>query len=195
MKKVFGLLFTITVLNIGCGDGDDNENSPGTQTGECETVSDCGEGYACLSAGVKSICTPICSGSMDECGAETSCGGVGMLSVNVCKPEQSEAEAKDPEQQPSLPCKSDADCEILQAGTICATWKGHSDCTIPCSNESDCSLPVDFGVSIDFMACIDDEAEARTACLPDEKCIENMMNCISGGYMGDTDTAFLETTE
>lgn len=188
MKKLLRLLLFVTVvLNFGCSDDDNNnngggdsENNTGSQEGECKTVSDCNDGYACLYAEEKSICTPICSGSMDECGAEASCGGVGLLSVNVCKPEQSEEEAADPEKQPSLPCTSDADCEALQAGTICATWKEQSDCTIPCSSESDCDLPLSSGVSIDFMTCIDDEAKERTACLPDEKCIENIMNCITG---------------
>ena len=187
MKKVLGVLSISVLLNIGCGDKENDESGagPGIGNGECETVSDCGDGYACLFAGEKSICTPTCSGSMDECGAEASCGGVGMLSVEVCTPAQTEEETKDPKQQPTLPCISDEDCELLQAGTICATWKGNSDCTIPCSTENECNLPVEFGVSIDFMTCIDDEAKDRTACLPDEKCIENVMSCISVGDISD----------
>jgi len=100
--------------------------------------------------------------------------------VNVCQ-EEKKAEEQKPEEQAVVPCKTDADCDLIQLGTICATFKGRSECTISCSKESDCDPPSMMGVSLDFLACAEDHAKARLACLPDEKCLKDPMSCISMG--------------
>ena len=65
--------------------------------------------------------------------------------------EATEEDAPAPEEQPSLPCATDADCSKFDSGAICAQWDGVKDCTIPCTEESDCDIPANGGFSVVFM--------------------------------------------
>ena len=159
----------------------------------CTTLSDCAAGTVCVSGGAAgSVCLPDCSLSASECSASATCTGVGSTSVSICEePEEEETSSgeqstPDPEEEPRIPCKSDDECNALQAGLICAQFKGTKDCTIPCSQESDCDMPSVGGMTVDFMTCIADEANtSRTACLPDEACFTNPMDCITMPGMDD----------
>jgi hypothetical protein len=110
------------------------------------------------------------------------------MSVNVCQPApeaEEEAQAEPvPEEQPTLPCSTDEDCQEFSEIAICAMFEGVRDCTIPCGAEADCDMPTVMGVNIDFLTCLADEGDAsRNACLPDKACWANPTSCISG--LGD----------
>jgi hypothetical protein len=194
--RFFGVMVMVAgaslALASGCGGDDGGPNGPdaggGTGTGTtggpgspCATAADCGENTICVSFGVgPGACTIECTANGDECSASGGCEGVGTLSVSVCNDEPSDPNAPpNPQAAPMLKCETDADCEELQAGTICAQWKGSKECTIPCSAETDCDTPSFEGVSVDFLACLEDEADSsRMACVPDEACFANPIDCI-----------------
>ncbi len=175
---------------LGCSSSSSSSSSGGAS---CVTSPDCTSGV-CVTVGSASACTPTCSASANECGGEASCQGVGSVGINVCAPPPASAAAPKPEEQPKLPCKSDAECNTLQAGSICATWRGERDCTITCASDDACRLPAVGGVSIDFMKCQTDEGNsARQACLPRAECFTNPSSCISintPGVPSDFDAGF-----
>ncbi|MCB9749624.1 MAG: hypothetical protein H6713_06400 [Myxococcales bacterium] len=186
------LLLGALALAPACGDGDaasdvdsDADGDSGSDVdGACTSTADCEDGFVCLSVGgAGGVCTPQCTASADECGGMASCSAVGALAeVNVCEddPEDPSAPPK-PEEEPQITCMEDAECEALQAGTICVEWKGARSCTIPCAAEADCDLPGAGGVTVDFLACLPDEAnDARMGCVPDEACFDDPLMCIGG---------------
>lgn len=146
----------------------------------CQTNADCGAGSVCLAIGNTSGCVVQCSATANECGGSASCAGVGAASINVCQPAPDPQKPPKPDEQPRLPCRSDAECAAVAPGTICVEFKGVRDCTIPCAQESNCDLPSVPGISIDFLTCAADGANpARRACVPDEKCFTNPTSCFS----------------
>jgi hypothetical protein len=176
---VVGLGILAVTGFVGCG-GDD-ENDAGKGAAACQTSADCPAEHVCLVAYGQTACQPICTGSADACGASASCGSVGVLSVDVCQPPASEgSETPDAEEQPRIPCATDAECQAAQPGAICATYEGQRDCTMPCSVESDCDLPALGGMAIDFLTCIQDQgSSSRLACLPDARCFNNPLVCVT----------------
>lgn len=64
----------------------------------------------------------------------------------------------EPEEEPRIPCMTDAECDALTAGAICVEWKGARDCTIPCTMETVCDLPAAGGIVFDFLTCLEDAA-------------------------------------
>ena len=151
----------------------------------CQGQGDCGDESACVQAGGASVCQLNCSLNADLCGAQASCTGVGAvsMSVNVCQPapeEETQAELV-PEEQPTLPCSTEEDCQQFSAIAICALFEGVRDCTIPCAEEKDCEMPTVMGVSMDFLTCIPDEGNTnRKACLPDKACWDKPTDCMGG---------------
>ena len=192
MKNLMKVLSFVSIICLigGCDSSDNESEGSANEYGgpACVTQSDCGENAACVSAAGLSVCQPICTGSVDECGVSASCGSIGATSIDVCQPakeetsteEATEENAPDPEEQATLPCVTDEDCSKFDSRAICAQWQGTKDCTIPCSQESDCDVPAIGGFSVDFMTCLSDEADpSRMACLPDAACFENPINCIT----------------
>ena len=190
MKKVLKALCLVSVvlMAVGCGGSDEESESTGgaAPAQSCVGQSDCPDEFACVTTAGMSYCQPTCTGSIDACGANASCGGVGAMSINVCTPEpeapaaSEEQAAPTPEEQPKLPCASDADCMEFQANAICAQFEGVKDCTIPCSVEADCDTPAIGGFSVDFLTCLADEGDAsRSACLPDAACFANPLSCVT----------------
>ncbi|MBH23287.1 MAG: hypothetical protein CMH57_02260 [Myxococcales bacterium] len=181
------LLLAALLPLYGCGDDGGDGGGGSASSGEgasCVTSADCGEGEACLAFGGQARCTITCSGSADACSGEASCGTVGV-SADVCQPPEAQPTAEDPpaseEEVPRLPCASDAECEQIAPGLICATWKSYSECTRPCMTENDCSIPSAGGVGVDFLTCQTDEGDAsRMACVPDEVCFMDPTSCVSG---------------
>lgn len=180
------------VAMVACGEaeGEQSNDDDSTNTSvSCQSSSDCGEGYVCLIVGNDGGCAAVCTGDTNACGAQASCGGVGVLDVDVCQEPQPEstngtAEAPAPEEQPRIPCKSDAECSAVQPGAICALFQGQRDCTIPCTAEAQCDMPSLDGFAIDFMTCIADEGSStRKACLPDARCFTNPLACVTFGGM------------
>ena len=182
-------LLVLVSLAPACGSGgDEGSGAP------CVTSSDCGTNEICLASSVGSACAPLCTGSADECGASASCGQVGVMSVNVC---QSSSESTnpdtppDPEEQPKIPCSSDADCKVADSRAICAQFQGVKDCTLPCTVEANCDMPSIAGMKVDFMTCIADEGQStRKACLPDIHCFSNPMDCVTFDPTMPQDTDF-----
>ncbi|MEZ4430196.1 MAG: hypothetical protein R3A51_21150 [Nannocystaceae bacterium] len=183
---LLSLLAAPAALLPACGDGDattdHGDGGDGADGDGCMFSSDCADALVCITVGdLGGVCTPQCSASADECGATASCSGVGALSVNVCQDDPDPQSPPKPEEQPKLPCMTDADCSELASGAICVEWKGERDCTIPCAAESDCDLPSAGGISVDFLACTADEADdARMGCVPDEACFADVLSCIGG---------------
>lgn len=177
------LLASLTACGGSDSDGDSGENDNSAAM-DCNVSSDCDDGFVCLEIAGSRGCAPTCEGQADECGASGSCGGVGVTTVDVCQEkEATEPTAEnppEPEEQPRLPCETDADCSDIQAGLICVEFQGQKDCTIPCGVESDCDLPSAQGIEIDLLACEADEADAsRTGCVPDLACFDNPASCIT----------------
>ena len=168
---------------VGCaGEAGGDRGRGEDEGGACASNADCPEDTVCLAYGSEpGGCAPTCSASADACGAEATCGGVGLLSVDVCQEPADEEAPPDEEERPRIPCATDADCGEYGDLAVCAEWKGLRDCTIRCDAERDCDPPALGGVSFDFLACSEDEGDAsRTVCLPDEDCYADPMSCVSG---------------
>lgn len=145
----------------------------------CATTSECGGSAVCLVVGGAGTCAPTCSASASSCSGTAECSGVGVTSIDVCQQPQDPSMPGSPVDQPKVVCTTDAECNALQAGTICASFRGVRDCTIPCTVETQCDVPSVGGVSIDFYACGQDEAQTtRQACLPDPACIDAPASCV-----------------
>lgn len=179
------------LVTIGCTfclwacDSESSEGSSSASSGKgasCSTSSDCPDSQLCLETSLGRYCTLNCSVSASECSGSAGCEGVGAIEVSVCNPDPvTEDETPDAESQPSLPCQTDAECAAKVSSTICAEWQGERDCTIGCTQESECTPPSVAGVTMDFLTCATDEGDtSRTACLPDPACFTNPMSCISG---------------
>ena len=199
-------LSSILFLAVGCGGSDDESDGNGgaAPAQACSGQSDCPEEHACVTIAGESFCQPTCNISADVCGSNASCGGVGVMSINVCTPaeeapaaseeETTEEAAPAPEEQPSLPCGSDADCAEFDANAICAQFEGVKDCTIPCAEEADCDMPAIGGFSVDFLTCLPDEADSsRSACLPDAACFADPMSCVTLPSAGDLEGLLPDT--
>ncbi|MDP7040030.1 MAG: hypothetical protein QGI45_12780 [Myxococcota bacterium] len=200
-QKIILGLFVTSLAGLGCS-GEENPND--INSTPCSGQSDCADGTACVRSGTISACQIECTADINACGSSGTCSGVGSMSVNVCQPEPESDDGSsssssssssgggntaqpDPEEQPALPCSSDAECAKLEAGSICALFKGSRDCTVPCTQESQCDMPAMMGYSVDFFTCIADEGDSsRDACLPDEACFSNPMSCMSVSF-GDDD--------
>ena len=167
---------------LGCSSSTSSSSSGGAS---CVTSSDCA-GTVCVTVGSASACTPKCSVTASECGGEATCQGVGTVGVNVCAPPPASAAAPKPEEQPKLPCKTDAECSNLHPGAICATWRGERDCTNVCASDDACQPPAIGGVLINFMKCQTDEGNmTRKACLPRAECVTNPSACITAPGLPD----------
>ena len=175
---------------LACGDGTKDKAGKAGKAGElatdCETSTDCSEALACLSiGGGQGSCSLICTASADECGAEATCAGVGSASIDVCQPPESVADENNPpseEERPTLPCKTDDDCEILQEGLVCGTWRATKECTLPCDTDDQCNPPPFGGMTISFLECGADEGEDRTICIPNEDCLNDPTQCVDFGF-------------
>jgi hypothetical protein len=180
------MLRTILVAWVVVGAGCAGEGGGGKGKGDdpsCNGNSDCPDGMACLSYGSgPGACAAECSASVDECGANASCSGVGSLSIEVCQqdedlPEEGEAPSED--ERPRIACQTDEDCAEYGSRAVCAEWQGLKDCTVLCEAEEDCTPPSMGGMTFDFMACLEDEGDrSRRACLPDEACFADPFSCM-----------------
>jgi len=181
-----GLFFALSagLVPLGCDDGHEEESATDSGSGddsdrgdgECMSTAECSAGTICVKYGAAGgLCTPQCTGSVDECMASASCAGIGATSVEVCQESKSEPE---PEEEPEIPCTTDAECEAIKPGLACVEWKGESECTILCTQESDCDLPSAGEISIDLLTCLEDEGDpSRKGCVPDEECFADLLSC------------------
>ena len=161
------------VAAIGCSSTGSDDESQGLP---CSASSQCDDGLVCVSTAGIGVCTPTCEVSANACGGSASCSALGAVSVNVCQEETVDEESGEAEEAPKLTCESDADCAQVEPGTICATYKGQRECTIPCSVETDCDImPEVVGIKWDLLTCLPDEGQTdRNACVPDETCFETI---------------------
>lgn len=184
------LLMSACCLFFSCGGAQSGTSDGGgtgstTQGQACTQTKDCGGNSVCLKVGQTKECSLTCTASANACGANSQCGDVGALSIDVCQPVK-----KDPvnptqpaqpkaEEQPSIPCTSDEECRVIQEGTICVQFKNERNCTLPCTEEKQCDMPAMPGFKVDLLTCGADEANrSRKGCIPDEKCFSNISSCI-----------------
>lgn len=190
MKKTNRCANALLIATLAaCG----GEEDPAAGRGKsCETLSDCSGGSVCLRSGGVSACALECSLEADACSVNAQCAGVGSIDVQVCQPAPENPEQPTPEEQPKIPCQSDAECQSLHPDAVCAEFQGVRDCTIRCEQEEDCDLlGFTAGVRVDFATCIADEGDAsRTVCLPDVRCFQDVTACVSidaGSFPGIDD--------
>ncbi|MFN3200554.1 MAG: hypothetical protein ACE366_19300 [Bradymonadia bacterium] len=181
----------ITLIGCDDGDGDSGDTGGGAASGEysgdtaqaCTTTADCEDGAVCVRLGDRTTCHLDCSVEGNECSGSAGCEGVGTVSVDICQPPAeapSEENPPAPEEEPRLPCQTDAECQVLDPTAICAQWRGARDCTIPCTMDSQCNPPSVGGISVSLLECATDEGdESRTACLPNAACIDDPQDCFS----------------
>lgn len=187
LRHLFITLSLTTGLGLAaCNDGGGGAGGAGSDGAVCATNAECNDGLVCLAYGSGTgLCSIDCTVSADECSGEATCAGVGSIEVDVCQDPANAPDPEDPpeeEDRPRIPCDVDADCAEFGSNAICAEWKGVKDCTIACDAEDDCTPPTFGGIGIDFLTCLPDEADdSRDACVPDEACFTNPLNCVDLG--------------
>ncbi len=140
---------------------------------ECETDTDCKEGYTCQVTG----------GSASGCAAPVCAEG------EVCDPVDCEPTVTEYRSCEPAPCKADSDCAD---GLICETLLLSGDCTatdVACAPDEDCALPAPTcGPSTEYSRCVE---PYNTACSESADCGKGF-NCVkyeecdcasSGGVM------------
>ncbi len=188
MRGLLVSFFVTAVAFIGCG----TTSAPGgagSGGGACSSSADCGA-QVCVTLGSASTCAAKCSTTANECGGSAGCQGIGSVGINVCAPAPKMGDTPKASEQPRLPCKNDADCDVIHPGAICATFMGLRDCTIACTNDPPCTTPTIGGVSVDFYRCQTDQGNsARKACLPRAECENNPLACVTvPGAVGGSDS-------
>ena len=162
----------------GADGGSDVTPSKSTGEGPCESPSEC-EGGVCVALidgnHPPEYCTQECGSCPDGfyCDADT----FALAGLSFCRFGNTPDEPPPPPQEPPrLPCKSDAECG---EGLVCATYMGESDCTLPCSNEEQCTITLG-GFIVDMNTCDADQTpgETRDVCLPDPACFPDATSCI-----------------
>jgi hypothetical protein len=173
-----------------CGSGSGRRTGGDPREGAgaaCSSTTECASGQACVVVAGIGACALSCSVSGNECSGQASCGPVGSISANYCQqPPPSGVPSEDSppqaDEQPSIPCVSDAECAAIEAGAVCATFEGERECTIRCSARSQCNPPSFGGITTDFFTCIPDEGDrSRTVCLPDVACFSTSdpLRCVT----------------
>lgn len=195
-RKILASIAT-ALLCLNCSSSSDGGSSGNTNTktgpsgiegahGSCTGLGDCSGGDICLAARDGGACVPTCTINGNECSGTATCNQVGTVSVNVCKKEPQSGSGGDSGSTEAdevyVPCTSDAECQAVEAGAICAADSyGDKQCTSPCSTESDCDVPGYAGYSVDFFSCQVDQADTtRHACLFDPKCENDPLSCTTG---------------
>ncbi len=164
--------------DTGGGSGDDDDAAGGIATGDgpCEDGSDCVGGIcvALIDAPNPPVyCTQSCGSSCPDgmyCDSET----FGLAGVDFCRfggtSGQPPAEEDPPEEPPSLPCSSDAECDN---GLICAQYMGERGCAPLCNSDDDCVVSMG-GFTFRLAACGQEDG-GRDVCLPREECYDGSM--------------------
>ena len=174
--------------NSSSNNGDSNKSSSNGSTsklatgeGPCEAAEVC-KGNVCVALidgdNPPNYCTQECDNSQCPQGFVCDKELFSLAGLTFCRfaPDQPDEPAPTPEEPPTLPCKSDSDCDN---GMVCASAGGERGCAMPCTVESDCTPPALNGVSIDILTCGEDD-DKRSVCLPDPACFPNATSCISG---------------
>ncbi len=174
MKKRIdiGWLATAALLLGACSGGGASEG----RGASCSDPSPCGPGEACIVASGTGACSLSCTTTGNECSGTASCEGVGSLSANYCQPPPPSAEEPDgaprASEEPHLRCSTDAQCDAIERGAVCALFAGDRECTVPCTARSQCNPPTLAGITVDFYACLADEGDrSRTVCVLDPACL------------------------
>lgn len=131
----------------------DNDYPPVYCTQECNSNSDCPDGFYCDTTTFQLVGLSFC-----RYGTPPATG-----------------EPDTPEEPPVIKCQTDEDCP---PGGVCAVYQGERGCTIPCDTDQDCAVSM-AGMEINLWKCEQEEGAERTVCLPDPECFTNPMNCYS----------------
>lgn len=182
---------------FGCGvkDGKSGSIVPGSLNvgeGPCTKNTDCLSGEVgatfCLDVADGMEPSTYCT---RECNAVDGCFAAGYFcdketfadrKVKVCRRLPKGSSMSQPGQPVAVPPPTAPPrllCDGTQSGScpnglICATFMGVTDCTLPCTKESDCTFTFP-GVTIDMHTCQPDQTPGvtRNACLPDLTCFES----------------------
>lgn len=189
---------TLLSLTIACCGGDDSQNSSADggrsggggggallQTGEgpCDDASECA-GDVCVAL-IDGNHPPVyCTQECGACPADFWCDSdtFALAGLSFCRfGDTPSTPPEPPPEPPRIPCRDDSSCDD---GLVCATFEGERDCTIPCSDESQCAVDL-AGVVVDMHNCEADPTpgQDRDVCLPDPACFTNPASCI-GGFPG-----------
>jgi hypothetical protein len=193
MKSSFLLAAGAMVLGVwfGCGGISDGPGKGSLDNGEgpCKSNSDCFGGSVgitfCLDLADDTGPNPYCT---EECRFDNTCAHAGFYcdtqtfaskNLKVCRrlgPGMAQPEPGQPVQAPPPSAPPRLLCDGAQTGscpngTVCATFMGITDCTIPCAREEDCTFTFP-GVKIDMHNCAADQTPgvSRNVCLPDLSC-------------------------
>ena len=185
----FALSSCMTTRRGGNGGGDsdssdDDDDTGGgggdlTPTGEgpCEDGGDC-EGGICVALIDEPhppvYCTEPCDGG---CPSDMYCDSdtFSLAELDFCRLDEdgdgeAPTEQNPPEEPPSLPCSTDADCEDA---LICAEYMGERGCAPTCSTDDDCVVSLS-GVTFALAACGQEDG-GRQVCLPREECYDGSL--------------------
>lgn len=165
-------------------DDDDGASLTATGDGPCDDGGEC-EGGVCVALiddpNPPVYCTQPCgSGCPDDmyCDDQTfALAGVDFCRLGGSNGSPPGGEQTPPEEPPTLPCTSDADCD---GNLICAEHMGERGCAPPCSSDDDCVIDM-MGMTFLLAECAEEEG-GRDVCLPREECyngsIEAFMDCL-----------------
>ena len=163
----------------GSSDDDDGAGSIATGEGPCEDGSEC-VGGICVALidepNPPVYCTQSCASDCPDgmyCDSET----FALAGVDFCRfggtSGQPPTEQDPPEEAPSLPCSTDADCDT---GLICASHMGESGCAPPCTSDDQCVVDM-AGFSLRLATCAEEDG-GRFVCLPREECYDGTMTAL-----------------
>jgi hypothetical protein len=190
-KQLFFGLVSATVAAAflylgGCGGG-----LKGTGDKDCGNGDEC-SGSVCVALidgnNPPNYCTQTCSASA-ACPSGFYCDNetFGIAGLSFCrfggtKPEQ----PAPPSEAPRFICKADADCAVAAGdGQVCATFEGERECSIVCTQESQCTFSFG-GVTFSFLTCASDTTPgtSRKVCLPKKSCYTDPQSCITVSGFG-----------
>lgn len=205
-RQLFAMLLATSTMFAACADeasednnssnntsnntNSNNTNSNNTQSqklstgqGPCEAASEC-KGDVCVSLidgnNPPIYCTQTCDNSQCPQGFVCDEQLFSLVGLSFCrfapKDQTPGEDPAPPEEPPTLPCKTDKDCDM---GQVCASYGGERACSLPCSQESDCTPPSVGGITMDLLTCAKDD-DQRDVCLPDPACFPNPTTCIDG---------------
>lgn len=164
------------------GAGGGNNGGMSTGEGPCEVASACA-GDVCVALidgdNPPVYCTEQCDGETCPDGFVCDTETFALVGLGFCRFGDPAVEPAPPSEPPRLPCREDADCDD---GLVCAEFEGERDCTLPCTEEDECTPPALGGLTVDLATCGQDEGADRTVCLPDLDCFPDPIaaGCLGG---------------
>lgn len=164
------LFLILQCCSSGNGNGDGKKS---TGEGPCQEAEECSDGV-CLEVNGDSYCSRECGDCPSDMVCDDTLFGALGLSFCVKSPPDSPGQPPAPTEPPRVPCTSDDECRVIDPGLVCATFEGKRDCTISCTDTSQCHFSMSqagIDISLEFLSCQQDQGDSsRNVCLPDPAC-------------------------